>query len=506
MTFYFKAGTLDIMKIKRRRLLEFFLAFVALILLCLFFSHRLLEVPSGLTVDEAAFGYNAALISETGSDQNGRFLPVFVLSIDGKDWRQPVTQYYITAFFKLFGPSVFNLRFTSITITLISTVLLFVLAKKLLDFKWALFTLFIFLTTPLIMIQSHMALDNIMPIPFTIIWLWGVCSFTRTKKRRYLIIAALSLGINFYTYKGMRAAVPIWVLVTISYLLIYHYKNQWVQAFKQSFKDILVFLLSILPFFAIIPLLELKYSGAVFDRHTLSFNSIYSLLYPYFSSFDPSFMYIIGDLTKYHSTGQHGMMLLASSPLFFAGLYYAVRNKGFWAFILICFFTAPLLFGMVGSVHRASRLMMLIPIYSLIATLGAKSLWDNKPKIYYKSSLVVIILLMLINYADFINYYWYAYPQFTKDVFGDLRTYLTYERFAQEAQAKNLTPYIDQGLYNGGGESGHFYEAIYFKTPVTKITDDKIPPPKSILMTHRINIPEMKELPVKLEFRLQIRE
>ena len=58
-----------------------------------FFAYRLNKVPKGLTVDEAAFGYNAVLLSETYHDENGRFLPFFVLFFEGKDWRQPVTQY-----------------------------------------------------------------------------------------------------------------------------------------------------------------------------------------------------------------------------------------------------------------------------------------------------------------------------------------------------------------------------------------------------------------------------
>lgn len=172
----------------------------------------------------------------------------------------------------------------------------------------------------------------------------------------------------------MRAAVPVWVLLTVAYLFIYQYQKSVVKTFKQSFKDILVFSLSILPFFAIIPLLQIKYPGAVFGGQRPSFDSIYSVIFPYFSSFDLTFMYITGDLTMFHSTQKHGMMLLATAPLFLAGLYYAVRNKGFWGFILICYFTAPLLFGLVGSSHRASRLMMMIPAYCLVAALGAKML------------------------------------------------------------------------------------------------------------------------------------
>ncbi len=494
------------MKLERKKIIITFVLGVALVLIALFFSYRLLEVPRGLTSDEAAFGYNAALLAETGKDQNGRFMPLFVLSVEGKDWRQPVTQYYMTAFFKVFGPSVFNLRFSSIIITLLSTVLLLVLASKLLGYKWAMFSAFVFLTTPLVMIQSHMGLDNIMPVPFTMLWLLGIFLFSKTGKRRYLVLAAISLGINFYTYKAMRAAVPIWILLSVGYLFIYDYRDSWIKAFKKSYKDIFVFLISLLPFFAVIPLIQQKYPGAIFAGQRPSFDSVYSVLYPYFSSFDLTFTYITGDSTMFHSTQMHGMMLLLSAPLFFTGLYYAIRNKGFWLFIVICYFTAPLLFGLVGSSHRASRLMMMIPLYCLLATLGAKSLWENRPKIYFRPTIVIISLLMIVNYADFVNYYWNTYPKITENIFSDLGTYTSYEKLAKEARDRNLTPYIDEDIYFGDGDSGHFFETIYFKTPARRIQSNETLPPGSLLMTRREIVPEATRLPAEIDHILQIRE
>jgi hypothetical protein len=68
-------------------------------LVAFIFSYRLLQVPLGLTADEGAFGLNAVLLSNTLRDENNRFLPFFVLSLNGTDWRQPVTQYYLAGFF-----------------------------------------------------------------------------------------------------------------------------------------------------------------------------------------------------------------------------------------------------------------------------------------------------------------------------------------------------------------------------------------------------------------------
>lgn len=144
---------------------------VATITLLLFFSFKLTSVPAGITVDEGAFGYNAILLSKTLHDENGRFLPVFVLSIKGTDWRQPVTQYFDAVYFKAFGASVFNLRFTSVIVAVVSVFLIFYLARQLLGKFGAIVASLLLVTTPIFMIQSHLGLDNIYPIPFVIGWL-----------------------------------------------------------------------------------------------------------------------------------------------------------------------------------------------------------------------------------------------------------------------------------------------------------------------------------------------
>src|SRR3989344_8173164 len=158
----------------------------------LLFSYKLTEIPNGLTVDEAAFGYNANLLANTLHDQNGRFLPIFVLSLNGRDWRQPVTQYFITGYFKLFGASVYNLRFTSVLIASLSVVLAFILGRIVFGLAGGLVSSILVLTTPIVMMHSHLGLDNIMPIPFVILWLIFLHLFEKKKDLKFLIFCALS--------------------------------------------------------------------------------------------------------------------------------------------------------------------------------------------------------------------------------------------------------------------------------------------------------------------------
>ncbi len=476
---------------KNKKYLVKILAFILFAFsLCLFFSYRLLEVPMGLTSDETALGYNAVLLSRTARDENGRFIPFFVLSNEGRDWKQPLTQYYLVFLFKIFQPSVFLLRFSSIIITLFSSLLLFDFCQKKFNKKYAIIALIIFLTTPLIMIQSHMGLDNIMPIPFAIIWIYFLDKYQTNKNFKYLIISALSLGINFYSYKGMRAVFPIWYVLS----LLYIFK-------KPIFKNIhqyLVFSLFSLPFFLVSPILDHYYPNSIFGGSEPKTDNLYNFLYPYFSSFDPSFLFIKGDDLLFHSTGYHGFFLLASMPLFLLGIYKSIKTNRFSRFILIIFFTTPLLYGMVNSVHRASRLMCLIPFFSIICIYGFQQI-ENLEHKYRKLIIYFLIFTFSANYYDFLHYYWFDYAKLTQNFVGDLKYYLSYKELKEQSIKLNLTPYI------ASDSSNKFFDSIYFKNP-NYIHQDLTPPKGSILLTNRQHIPEMTNLNLNMKYYyLQVR-
>ncbi len=455
-----------------------------LIGLAFFFSYKILEAPLGLTSDEGGFGINAVHLSRNLRDENGILLPVFALSLNGKEWRQPVTQYYLAGFFKLFGANVFNLRFSTVIITLICAVLMYLLGKEFFSKKWAIFCVAIFLTTPLIMIQTHLALDNIMPVPFTIFWLWMITLYHKKPSAKYLLWAGVSLGIGFYTYKGMRATVPVWIILTSLYLTLRHKVG--------VFRAIIPFALGLAPFFLPIPYLEKRYPGAVFDNKGYNWDSWYKFLLPYLSSFDLAFLFIEGDATPYHSTGIHGMFLLASLPLFLIGIYQSIQKRNFQLFILTVFFTTPLLFGFVNSIHRASRLMSMIPAFTIIATFGAKLLWEKK-----KIMLVVVGILLILNFGDFANYYWNKYPELTRNVFGDLSVYKDYVAFAKEAEELHLEPYMESTIPEHEGFSGEFFQLSYLADDMRYISDWENLPEGAIFLSVREEIPGLQKLPVK---------
>lgn len=476
-----------------------YITFVSLAIIG-FFSFKILTVPAGLTVDEATFGLNGVLLSRTLHDSNGRFLPVFVLAPDHRDWKQPLTQYFIAGFFWLFGAEVFNLRLTSVLVVVASMWLGFFLAQKMLGNLYAWIVSTVFLTTPLVLIQSHLALDNIMVIPFTYAWLIGLFLYQQTHYKKFLILAGVSLGLGFYSYKAMRGFVGVWSMLTLVWLILSSTKTFPTKDYRDLLRKIGFFFVGLSPFLFIAPILEWQYPGSIFDRNNLTVDSVYSFLYPYFSSFDLSFLYIRGDDLDFHSTGKHGMMLLATAPLFFTGAFQAIRKKGWLQFLVIAFFLGPLLLGLVNSVHRASRLMALIPLYSLISGYGGLYLLRSSFKID-RVVFFTITLLSLLNFGDFVFYYWGDYANRSKSLFGNLSTYRSFQTFAKEANSRKLTPYISKDILREDDVSNRYFSQIYFKPPAAIwTTNNENPPAGSILLSPREHIPGMQ----KLDFQLPL--
>lgn len=452
--------------------------YLALLIFSFFIlSYKLTEIPPGINGDEASIGYNAALLSQTLHDENGRFMPLFVLTLDGVDWKQPLTIYPTALIFKVLGISYFNLRLVSVLYCLISALLLFYLLKQLLSTKTAFLSLLLLLTTPIIFIQSHLALENIAPVPFILLWLIFLHKFTKLKQGKYLFFSGLGLGLSIFSYNGMRLMVPVMTILTVIYL---YYISATIKA---SFRKIVTyFLLGILPFILVILLTKSLYPGAILGNNRPKLVPTYQQFFSnYLSNFDPSFLFISGDVTPYHSTGKQGVFLLASAPLFLWGLLQVLKEKNnFFRFVLAVFIFAPLLFGFTNSFHRGSRILALVPLYILIASLALEQLLSNS-SILKKLILGCIIGLVILNFADFIKDYWFEYNKRVKQDFTK-PIQLTLKDLNQNSQRMSLEPAIEKEVYQAGHIPMKFFELAYFGKEIKKISSQNTLPTNVLML------------------------
>lgn len=437
------------------------------------FTFKLTDVPPGINGDEAAIGYSAALISKTGYDKNGRFLPLFT-TVGWPDWKQPVTIYSTALIFKLFGISYFNLKAVSVIFVLISGMIIFFLAKEIFDQRIAIVSLFIFATIPIIAVQSHLAMENIAPVPFVALWLWMIVKYSKAKKSKYLFLAGVALGISLYSYLGLRLIMPILAFLTVAYL---YYLNR-----KSSLRPVSIFIVALMPFLSLLLVVRDQYPAAVFALNKpQNVTSYQDFLLPFVSSFDLSFLFMKGDSTPYHSTGREGMFLLATLPLFILGLTkIATEKKHIFIFILLVFFLAPLLYGLPGSIHRASRLLSLIPPFIIIILLGVKFLAEIKSKIKIYL-ILVIMMLILVNFKSFLTDYWFEYPQRVNQSF-EKPVHQVYEKVARISKEERLKIFIHDDIPIRNMTAYTFLAMAYLGNNFQRWEESKELPKRSIVM------------------------
>ncbi len=458
-----------------------FVLIIFLVLFWLLFSYKLTDVPPGINGDEAAIGLGASTIAKTGYDQNNKFLPLFVLSPGGGDWKQPVTIYSTALIFKLFGTSYFALRSVSILLVLVSAIIIFLLIREAVNTKTAIIGILIYVTSPIIMIQSHLALENIALLPFVSLWLLVLFKYHKYKKKIYLVISAIALGISFYSYLGMRLVFPVFTILSMGFIIISNIKL----GYKKVLKELVIFLLALIPFILLMFYVRANYPGALFaNNRPREFTSYQEFLYPFVSSFDLSFLFLKGDSTPYHSTGKHGMFLLAALPLFLIGIYQAIKSKSLLlVFALITFFASPILFGLPGSIYRASRLMMIIPAFSLLSAYGFYLLLSSR-KILNKFLIFLLLSLIGLNYVDFLREYWFEYPKSVKAEFAR-PTHRAFDRAFKVSEKTQYNVYLQKGIYQQNPLAGAFFKEIYKYQDWDRLSEL---PEKGVIITVKDNL------------------
>lgn len=459
------------------KLIFFFIFFF--LLSWIFFTFKITEVPPGINGDEAAIGYNAILVARDGHDSKGKFLPLFVSGSENSDYKQPITFYSTVLAFKIFGSSYALLREVSVFFVLVSAMLIFFLGKEVLGLKAGILSLIIFTTIPAVLIQSHLALENIAPVPFIILWLLMLKFYQKNLKRGYLHLAGFFLGISILSYPGMRIIFPVFLLMTLFFLI--HLNRA--KDIRKKLTAISSFTIVALIFPIFMLLAKNQYPGAILSNNRPQpIQGYQEFLLPYISSFDPSFLFISGDSTPYHSTGRQGVFLLSTLPLFALGLFSIAQKKdSLLTFILIAFFLTPILYGLPGSIHRGSRLLVLLPMYTIITSLGFLRFFDIKNKFKRHIFVFFVSFLIALNYTDFVRDFWYEYPQRVKSEFA--KPYqLVFKRAQYLAKVNNLIPYIQSDFQKQNQLAINFFEITFFPAKLKLWNDNQKVPRSSVII------------------------
>lgn len=163
-----------------------------------------------------------------------------------------------------------------------------------------------------------------------------------------------------------------------------------------------------------------------------------------------------------HATGRDGMFLIANFVLFFLGFSQMNKEKKHhFYFIFACLVLMPFSLTMVSSIYRASRLMVLLPLASVIFTLGFKSLLEIKNKYFRIITVLFFTTALVFNYADFVRNYWVEYPKLISvDFSPDFNS--AFKELKEQAGGSQKIPYVEYNDFKSHRSDMEFFEQVYF--------------------------------------------
>jgi len=378
------------------------------------------RVPSGFFRDEAAIGYNAYSIWQTGKDEFGMKTPLFFRSFEV--FFLPLYLYLEAPMVGIFGLSEFTTRFLSSLSGIGALILIYFVAKYLWGKKAGIFSVILLAIAPWHVFYSRGAFEgNLAMTLFTAGFLFYLL-FTKKKSIKFFYLSLLAFVASIYSYQAERVVVPLFGICAI----IFSFKLLW------KVKNNLI-LPSLLALLLLLPILSFTFKPAglyrasgvslfnknpegwspKYEGNLLLDNPLYlrgrQIVALYFSYYSPRNLFIEGDYDKERSTENHSVFYAWTMPLFLAGLYLVVKRKNtsdklFLSWLLI----APIPAALTGDpFHTYRSLLLYLPITTLMG-IGAVGIYD-----LVKQKKLFLILFGLISTIS-LTFYIYDYAIITQ--------------------------------------------------------------------------------------------
>ena len=172
------------------------------------------NVPPSPDWDEAALGWNAYSIMQTGKDEYGKNLPVILRSFD--DYKPALYAYLIITFIDIFGLTTFSVRLPGAIFGIIAVIATYFLVKELFDKQKykehvSLLSAFFLAISPWHLQFSRIAFEAQVGLSMNIL---SILFFLKGfKNRLFLIPGVVFASASIYVYQSEKVYLPILFVV-----------------------------------------------------------------------------------------------------------------------------------------------------------------------------------------------------------------------------------------------------------------------------------------------------
>lgn len=388
-------------------------------------SYKLDKIPFGVNVDEAGMAYDAFCLANFKVDRALNRRPVYFVNFGGG---QSVLYGYITSFFiENIGYNLQVIRMTAVLFNCFAIFLFYLMVRKYIGKKSALALVTLLTINPWNIMSSRWGLDCNLLAPCLII---SIFFLVRAKKWYDYILAGISFGITLYTYAISYIIIPLFLLLVLGYML---YTK------KINFKNIIV--LGIPIFILAVPLILMIFvNNGIIDQinwkitipklpdyrgSEINFKNIIINIKSLYRVF-------IYDNLLFNSIPEFGTLYNFAIPLAIIGiiiegteLFKSIKQKEFRlnSVIFLLFLSTTCTILLVEYINISKSNAIYFPLiffcYSAIKFIYTRQAitikeLENKKKIkviIYRIILILIVLMYVINFIQFIKYYFSKYEK-----------------------------------------------------------------------------------------------
>lgn len=371
--------------------------FVAIILVASFLRlWQLGEVPASADWDEAALGYNAYSIKETGKDEYGASFPIVLRSFD--DYKPALYAYFVIPFITLFGLDIFAVRLVSALFGIATVVAVYLILKELIRDRKSipLLTSFLLAISPWHIQFSRIAFESNVGLALNV---FSVFFFIKgVKKPLFLLLYTLCAGLSLYVYQSEKVFVPLLFI-----LLVFIYRNT---LFKLPKKYLVLSL--IIGIFIAFPIAHYTLTkkealtraqgvsvfsednqylndlsarnlinrergdivGLIFDNRRIFYAK--SVIANYLSHYNIYWLFLSGDENRHHAP-EMGLLYLWEFPFLFIGIYGLLFGKWNIKLKLLTFglfLLAPVPAAVTTGVPHSVRTLNFLPTFQIFTAIG----------------------------------------------------------------------------------------------------------------------------------------
>ncbi len=418
-----------------------------------------------LNADEAALGYNAYSLIQTGMDEHGNPWPVHFQSFN--DWKPGLMVYLILPFVKLFGLAVWAVRIPGALAGVATVLVTYYLVKEIAGKNseaFALLSSFFLAISPWHIHFSRGAWEvNVATFLITLgLWMFVKAFVDGNLVVRYLVISLLSFVLALYTYHAARVVVPL-----LGMGLGLFYRKQLLYEWKTVLKVGVLGIILLIPLVRDLagpaglsraagvgifsdpgPLNEINEQrgehsmlGSIPAKlfHNKPLNYSLEIVENWIDHYHGEFLFLSGDDIQRNKVPEHGQMYLHDAIFVIVGLFSLLKLKKAKV-VLYWLVVAPVAAALTFQSPHALRAQNMVVPLVIISAFGLVTIveWlrrNIKKKVLLSTTYLLLAVCIVWGFARYQQLYWIymprAYPFSSQYGVKELVSYIyeNYDRF-----------------------------------------------------------------------------